>query len=72
MTHMIKTQVYLEREELDALHDIAKRSNRSLAALVREAIRRIWLQKPAHGPVALWDEMPKCTSVDHDRIYDEP
>ena len=30
-THMIKTQVYLGREELDALHQVAARSNRKVA-----------------------------------------
>ena len=72
MTHMVKTQVYLRAEELDALHALAKRSGRSLADLVREAIRRVWLGPTAHGPMALWDGPPSATSIDHDRIYDAP
>ena len=40
VTYMIKTQVYLRKEELDALRVAAARSGRSVAALVREAIRR--------------------------------
>ena len=72
MTHMVKTQVYLRAEELAALHAAARRSGRSVADLVREAIRRIWLRPEATGPVALWDGTPSRTSVDHDRIYDEP
>jgi len=69
---MIKTQVYLREEELEALHEAAERSGRSVADLVREAIRRVWLRPGAEGPVALWDGEPKRASVDHDSIYDEP
>lgn len=70
---MVKTQVYLRAEELAALHRVAGRSGRSVADLIREAIRRAWLRPPAsEGPVALWDGAPAHTSVDHDRIYDEP
>jgi hypothetical protein len=69
---MVKTQVYLRAEELAALHAAARRSGRSVADLVREAIRRIWLRPDAQGPVALWDGVASRTSVDHDRIYDEP
>lgn len=72
MTPMVKTQVYLRPEELDALHHVAARSGRSVADLIREAIRRVWLRPPSRGPVALWDGEPKRSSVDHDSIYDEP
>jgi hypothetical protein len=41
---MIKIQVYLRKEELDALRVAAARSGRSVAALVREAIRKIVLK----------------------------
>jgi hypothetical protein len=68
---MVKTQVYLRREELEALHQTARRSGRSVADLVREAIRRVWLRPSGHGPVALWDGTPARTSIDHDVIYDE-
>ena len=44
---------------------------RSVADLVREAIRRVWLRPSADGPVALWDGAPSRTSVEHDVIYDE-
>lgn len=71
MTHMTKTQVYLRDEELEALHGVAERSGRSVADLVREAVRRVWLRPETRGPVALWDGEPSHTSVDHDRIYDE-
>lgn len=67
---MVKTQVYLRAEELEALHEAAGRSGRSVADLVREAIRRVWLRPGAEGPVALWDGTPARTSVDHDSIYD--
>jgi hypothetical protein len=69
---MVKTQVYLRSEELDALHEMAARSDRSVADLVREAIRRVWLRPGGEGPVALWDGEPARTSVDHDSIYDQP
>jgi hypothetical protein len=69
-TMMIKTQVYLREEELAALHAAAERSGRSVAELVREAIRRVWLRPTADGPVGLWDGAPRRTSVEHDSIYD--
>ncbi len=71
-TYMIKTQVYLREEELAALHRTARRAGRSVADLVREAIRRVWLRPAARGPVALWDGVPGRPSVDHDALYDEP
>jgi Ribbon-helix-helix protein, copG family len=72
MTPMVKTQVYLRAEELAALHGVARRSGRSVADLVREAVRHVWLRPEAQGPVALWNGKPSRTSVEHDRIYDEP
>ncbi len=72
MTPMVKTQVYLAPEELEALHRAAERSERSMADLIREAIRRVWLRPAQQGPVALWDGEPRRTSVDHDSIYDSP
>lgn len=72
MTHMEKTQVYLPKEELEALREAAKRSGRSMADLVREAIRKTVLKPESTGPVALWDGTPKHTSLDHDSVHDEP
>jgi len=69
---MEKTQVYLRKEELDALRQAAARSGRSVADLVRDAIRKVVLKPQAAGPVAIWDGEPKSSSVDHDSIYDEP
>jgi hypothetical protein len=69
---MVKTQVYLREEELEALHEAAQRSGRSVADLVREAIRKVWLRPGADGPVAIWDGQPGGSSVDHDSIYDKP
>jgi len=71
MTPMVKTQVYLPEEELAALHRAARRSGRSVAELVREAIRRVWLRPEAHGPVALWSGAVQRSSFEHDSIYDE-
>jgi Ribbon-helix-helix protein, copG family len=69
---MVKTQVYLPEEELRALHRAAKRSGKSVAQLVREAIRRSCIPSTSDGPVGLWDEELRVTSVDHDSIYDRP
>ena len=69
---MEKTQIYLPKEELDALREAAARSGRSMADLVREAIRKVVLKPEATGPVAIWDGEPRRTSVEHDTVHDEP
>jgi hypothetical protein len=69
---MTKTQVYLREEELQALHEAARRSGRSVAELVREAVRQVWIRPQSRGPIALWGGELRRTSVDHDSIYDEP
>lgn len=71
LTYMEKTQVYLRKEELEALRAAAARSGRSIADLIREAIRKTVLKPDASGPVGLWDGEPRRTSVEHDSIYDE-
>jgi hypothetical protein len=68
---MEKTQVYLRKEELEALRKIAARSGRSVAQVVRDAIRKVVLKPPAAGPVAIWDGKPKRTSIEHDSVHDE-
>ena len=72
MIYMEKTQVSLRREELDALRQAAARSGRSIAALIRDAIRQTVLKPRGTGPVAIWDGEPKRTSIEHDSVYDEP
>jgi len=69
---MVKTQVYLRKEDLAALHRAAKRSGRSVADLVRDDIQKVWSRPITPGPVGLWDGTPRSTSVDHDSIYDRP
>ncbi len=69
---MEKTQIYLRKEELEALRQAAARSGRSVADLVREAIRKVVLKPQTRGPVAIWDGQPKRTSLDHDSVHDEP
>jgi hypothetical protein len=69
---MEKTLIYLRKEELDALREAAARTGRSVADLVREAIRRTVLKPPSTGPVAIWDGEAKRPSLDHDSIYDDP
>ena len=71
-TSMIKTQVYLREEELDALRRAAKRSGRSVAEMIRRAIREVWLRPASEGPVALWSGVAGRTSMEHDSIYDQP
>ena len=68
---MEKTQIYLPKEELEALRKAAARSGRSIASLVREAIRKFVLEPSVSGPVAIWDGKPKRTSVEHDSVHDE-
>jgi hypothetical protein len=72
LTYMEKTQVYLRKEELDALRKAAALSGRSMAELIREAIRKVILKPRGAGPVAIWDGEPKRTSVEHDSVHDEP
>ena len=69
-------QIYLPQEELDALRRIAARSGRSVAAVVRDAIRKVVLppsapEPSAKGLVAIWDGEPKHSPVEHDMIYDQ-
>ena len=71
VTYMEKTQIYLRREELAALRKAAARSGRSVAALVRDAVRQVVLKPGAAGPVALWDGEPRRTSIEHDSVHDE-
>jgi hypothetical protein len=63
-----KIQVYLHKEERDALRRAAARSGCSVAELVREAIRKVVLKSA--GPVAIWDGEPKRTSVEHNIVHD--
>ena len=74
LTPMTKTQVYLQTEDLEALHRTSKRTGKSVAALIREAIHLVWLRPGTGpiGPVALWDGPIARSSTDHDAIYDEP
>lgn len=69
---MKRMQVCLCKEEYDALRKAAQRSGRSVAELVRDAIRKVVLRPLAAGPVAIWDGEPKRASIEHDRIHDEP
>lgn len=71
VTYMEKTQVYLRKEELEALRKAAARSGRSVAELVREAIRKVVLKPQTPGPIAIWDGEPRQTSIEHDSVHDE-
>lgn len=54
MTPMIKTQVYFPEQDLAALHRAARKAGKSVAEMVREAVRRTWLLPEVDGPIALW------------------
>ena len=69
---MTKTQIYFPDPELKALHRLARNRKKSVAELVREAVRSSLLQAEARGPVAIWDGEPRRPSTEHDSIYDEP
>ena len=69
---MTKTQVYLPKSELRELHRVAKRTGKSVAQLVREAVRRSCLPTASSGLIGLWDGAVRKTSFDHDSIYDQP
>jgi Ribbon-helix-helix protein, copG family len=66
------TQVYLCKEELEVLRKAAARSGRSVAELIRDAIRKVVLGPSIQGPVGIWDGEAKRTSLDHDSVHDEP
>lgn len=68
---MKKTQVYLDARDLAALHRVARGQKKSVALLVREAIRLVWLRPAAKGPVAIWDGPFAGSSADHDAAFDE-
>ena len=71
LTHMEKTQVYFPKEELDAIRRTAARSGRSVAEVIRDAVRQIVLKPAASGPVAIWGGKPRRTSLEHDTVHDE-
>ncbi|HEX4078794.1 MAG TPA: CopG family transcriptional regulator [Rhizomicrobium sp.] len=69
---MEKTQVYLRSDELDAVRKAAARSGRSVADVIREAVRKVVLRPESTGPVAIWDGEPRRNSLEHDSVHDEP
>jgi hypothetical protein len=71
-THMKKTQFYLGEEELAAVRQEARRSRRSVAKVVREAIRKTVLKPQSAGPVGIWDGKPLRASIEHDSVHDAP
>jgi len=68
---MTKTQVYFPKAELATLHKVARKRKQPVAALVREAVRLVWLREPRRGPVALWDGPFGGSATDHDSAFDE-
>lgn len=64
--------MYLRKEELAALRKAAARSGRSIAQLVREAVRKVVLPPDVGGPVAIWDGEPRRPAMEHDSVHDEP
>jgi hypothetical protein len=45
---------------------------RSVAEVIRDAIRKVVVKLRAAGPVAIWDGKPKRTSIEHDSVHDQP
>jgi hypothetical protein len=72
VTYMEKIQVYLPKEELGALRKAARLAGRSVAEVVRDAIRKVVFKPQSPGFVDIWDGELKRPSVEHDSIYDEP
>ncbi len=68
---MTKTQVYFAESDLQALHKLSIARKKSVAALIRDAVKRTYLE-PLDGPVAVFRGQAKRTSTDHDAIYDDP
>ena len=68
---MENTQIYLRKEELEALRVAARRTGRSMAEVVRDAIRTVVLKPSTGGSVAIWDGEPKRSSIEHDTVHDE-
>jgi hypothetical protein len=68
---MVKTQVYLAKEDLEALHRVARKKKRRVADLVREAVREVWLGAEPTGPVALSNGLLRAHSSEHDAAFDE-
>ena len=70
---MIKARTNLSEDELKTLRAVAQHSGRSLADLVHEVVWQVWRRPgPAStGPMALYDEIPSRSFVEHDVIYDE-
>ena len=56
---MVKTQIYLPSEDLEALRKTAQSTGRSVSDLVREAIKRVWIRSAPDGPVDLWRSIPE-------------
>jgi hypothetical protein len=69
---MEETRVYLRKEKLAALRKAARRPVRSMAELIRHAVRRIVPKRRATGPTAIWDGKPKRLSVEDDSVHEEP
>ena len=69
---MEKTQVYLRKEELNALRKVSRAIKAQRCCAGREAVRKVILMPPAEGPVAIWDGEPKRSSIEHDSVHDEP
>ena len=63
-------ELYVDACGPDALRIAAARSGRSIAELIRDAIRKVVLTPQAAGPVAIWDGEPKRTSIAHDSVHD--
>jgi hypothetical protein len=48
------------------------RSWRIVADLIRATLGKVAVKSQPAPPVAIWNGEPKCTSIEHDSVYDEP
>src|SRR5438445_328512 len=71
-TELIPTGIAIHIGDPGLAAMILPRSGRSVAELVREAIRKVVLKPPATGPVAIWDGEPRRPATEHDSVHDEP
>ena len=69
---MVRLQISLQEKDPNLLRHTAVRSGQSVADLVREAVRRVWLWPTASGSVALWDGIPGHALINHNVIYEGP
>ena len=74
---MYRTQIYLDRDQMKLLKELAAKQGASLSELIREAIWKLLSQHqkpkkdPLEGIVALYENnQDSQSSLNHDDIYE--